>query len=266
MRKNAYLITITIITILCIIAGTWWHVIKWGMNVISGLPFLSEMVGDDDTESADNSYSHQGGETYDSFDAISMDISVTDLNIQTGDKYSISYECNREKLVPKFQLDNGTLVVTQSKARHMNFTGSTKCEITITVPADAILQDLNIDGSVGDVDFSGIQTEKSNFDLSVGDVDFTDSALGECTIDTSTGDIDLENCTFDNLKIDTSIGDVDVITAQDLGDYNIMLDTSVGEVSVNGRSHKTHYEVQGGSGKELTVDNSTGDISLKTKN
>lgn len=264
MKKNIYLITITVITALCIIAGTWWHVIKWGMHLVSGLPFLSEMVGDDDTESTGSNRPHQGGETYDSFDAISMDISVADLNIQTGDTYSISYDCNRDKLVPKFHLDNGTLVVTQSKARHINFPGSTKCEITITVPADAILQDMNIDGSVGDMDFSSIRTEKSRFDFSVGDVDLKDSALGECTIDTSTGDIDLENCTFDNLKIDTSVGDVDVITSQDLGDYNITLDTSVGEVSVNGRSHKTHYEVQGDSGKKLTVDNSTGDISLKT--
>lgn len=258
MKKNIYLTVITIITIICIIAGTCYHVIGWGVHFFSEQPFISHILGDNDTESESL---NQTTETLDSFDNMKLDISVSDLTITTGDSYSISYDTNRAVLIPKYEVSHGTLTVTQ-KSKHNNFWGSTHCAITITVPESAVLSNLTADGSVGDVLFQNIQAQKSTLDFSVGDLDLENCALGDCSIDTSTGDIDVKDCTFGNMEIDTSVGDVSVSVSQDLASYDMTLDTGVGEVTVNGGSHKDHYESRGDSSNTFTVDNSTGDISV----
>ena len=258
MKKNIYLTVITIITIICIIAGTCYHVIGWGVHFFSEQPFISHILGDNDTESESL---NQTTETLDSFDNTKLDISVSDLTITTGDSYSISYDTNRAVLIPKYEVSHGTLTVTQ-KSKHNNFWGSTHCAITITVPENTVLNNLTADGSVGDVLFKDIQAQKSTLDFSVGDLDLENCALGDCSIDTSTGDIDVQDCTFGNMGIDTSVGDVSVSVSQDLASYDMTLDTGVGEVTVNGGSHKDHYESRGDSSNTFTVDNSTGDISV----
>lgn len=258
MKKNIYLTVITIITIICIIAGTCYHVIGWGVHFFSEQPFISHILGDNDTEAESV---NQTTETLDSFDNMKLDISVSDLTVTTGDSYSISYNTNRAVLIPKYEVSHGTLTVTQ-KSKHNNFWGSTHCAITITVPESAVLSNLTADGSVGDVLFKDIQAQKSTLDFSVGDLDLENCALGDCSIDTSTGDIDVKDCTFGNMEIDTSVGDVNVSVSQDLASYDMTLDTGVGEVTVNGGSHKDHYESRGDSSNTFTVDNSTGDISV----
>ena len=155
MKKNIYLTVITIITIICIIAGTCYHVIGWGVHFFSEQPFISHILGDNDTESESL---NQTTETLDSFDNMNLDISVSDLTVTTGDSYSISYDTNRASLIPKYEVSHGTLTVTQ-KSKHNNFWGSTHCAITITVPESAVLSNLTADGSVGDVLFQNIQAQ-----------------------------------------------------------------------------------------------------------
>lgn len=258
MKKNIYLTVITIITIICIIAGTCYHVIGWGVHFFSEQPFISHILGDNDTEAESV---NQTTETLDSFDNMKLDISVSNLTVTTGDSYSISYDTNRSVLIPKYEVSHGTLTVTQ-KSKHISFWGNNHCAITITVPENTVLSNLTADGSVGDVLFQNIQAQKSTLDFSVGDLDLENCALGDCSIDTSTGDIDVKDCTFGNMEIDTSVGDVSVSVSQDLASYDMTLDTGVGEVTVNGGSHKDHYESRGDSSNTFTVDNSTGDISV----
>ena len=44
MKRNVYLILITVITILCIIAGTGYHLVRFGLSVAEGLPSFSEFI------------------------------------------------------------------------------------------------------------------------------------------------------------------------------------------------------------------------------
>ena len=63
------------------------------------------------------------------------------------------------------------------------------------------------------------------------------------------------------LIIQNNVGDVKVSSSKDLSGYAYDLDTSIGDVSINGVSHKKEYQQKGSDGK-ITVDNSTGDISI----
>ena len=68
MKRNVYLILITVITILCIIAGTGYHLVRFGLSVAEGLPSFSEFIeaisdwddDDDDDYSDENDDSDNG--------------------------------------------------------------------------------------------------------------------------------------------------------------------------------------------------------------
>lgn len=98
MKRNVYLILITVITILCIIAGTGYHLVRFGLSVAEGLPSFSEFIeaisdwdddGDDSDDSDDNDDNDNGISTsvdasqknLDAFSSINADLNVVDLTI-----------------------------------------------------------------------------------------------------------------------------------------------------------------------------------------
>ena len=70
MKKNVYLIILTLVTVICIIGGTCYHLVGWGVSFLSHLPFASFYSDSDDTESSDDT---EGEDTEDSEDEGSED-------------------------------------------------------------------------------------------------------------------------------------------------------------------------------------------------
>lgn len=254
MKKNAYLITLVIITVCCVIAGSCWHIFKWGFSFMES--FVPFVFSESDKERP-GSLSSKGTQL-DEFTSISADVSIMDIDIVSGDEYSISYSAH-EKLVPKFEVKNSCLEITQNPKK---LWGNKTCSVTITVPEE--LSGVYLDMSVGDIDITGITASSLEIDTSVGDLDISDCKFGDADVDASTGDIDFLNTVFDRLEIDASVGDVQVDAAENLSDYKIELDTGIGDVEVNGRDYKDcFYQNAAEDGrKSLTVDTSTGDIEL----
>lgn len=167
MKRNVYLILITVITILCIIAGTGYHLVRFGLSVAEGLPFFSEFIeaisdwDDDDDDSDDNDDSDNGISTsvdasqknLDAFSSINADLNVVDLTIQRGNTFSITCKASK-KLTPEYKVENNCLTITQYAKAHNALGRNKKCSVTITV-ADT-LTDLKLHTNVGDVDLSGL--------------------------------------------------------------------------------------------------------------
>ena len=279
MKKNVYLIIITLITVICIIAGTCYHLVGWGVSFLSHLPFASFYSDSDDTESSGTTLS-TGTVSLPSFNTVKIDSKVMNLSIEKGDDYSIQCD-STEKLNPKYEIKDNTLIVSQKqKIKIHNFMNTQKCSVHITIPEDTTLELINVDGATGDINLSNLDVTTLKIDNSVGDVKMDDCKTDSIDIDTSTGDVKLNGCeaneinvdtsvgdtvlkdiTFEKLYVDGSVGDVKVSSPKDLSDYAYDLDTSIGEVSINGVSHKKEYQ-QKGTGGKITVDNSTGDISI----
>jgi len=78
------------------------------------------------------------GTQLDEFTSISADVSIMDIDIVSGDEYSISYSAH-EKLVPKFEVKNSCLEITQKPKK---LWGNKTCSVTITVePAKSAVSD-----------------------------------------------------------------------------------------------------------------------------
>ena len=279
MKKNIYLIILTLVTVICIIGGTCYHLVGWGVSFLSHLPFASFYSDSDDTESSGTTLS-TGTVLLPSFNTVKIDSKVMNLSIEKGDDYSIQCDTT-EKLNPKYEIKDNTLIVSQKqKIKVHNFMKNPKCSVHITIPEDTTLELINIDGATGDISLSNLDVTTLKIDNSVGDVKMDNCKIASIGIDTSTGDVKLNDCEaneidvdtsvgdtvikdniFEKLYVDGSVGDVKVSSSKDLSDYAYDLDTSIGDVSINGVSHKKEYQ-QKGTGGKITVDNSTGDISI----
>ena len=260
MKQNVYLILITVITILCIIAGTGYHLMRFGLSVAEGLlPSFSEFIEtisdwDDDGDDVDASQKN-----LDAFSSINADLNVVDLTIQRGNTFSITCKASK-KLTPEYKVENNCLTITQHAKAHNALGRNKKCSVTITV-ADT-LTDLKLHTNVGDVDLSGLNVLALDLRADVGDIDLENCTLETSTLDANVGDIDLEDCTFTSMEITSNVGDVDLDCKEDLSGYHIELETGVGDVNVNDTYCHRNYSNKGDSSHSLTISNDTGDISL----
>lgn len=91
MKKNIYLIIITIITVVCIIAGSLYHIGGFALGLFNNLiPRSDKSLGNVCTEEL----------SVDEFSNLVFDTTISNINVKTGDSYTVSYKCN-ERLVPR---------------------------------------------------------------------------------------------------------------------------------------------------------------------
>ena len=290
MKRNVYLIILTIITIICVIAGTGYHLVRFGISVARGLPSIQTFIDavsdwdDDDfsdsTEAASSTKTVSSSQNLDAFTSIQTDMRVLDLNVVSGDSYSIQYKANR-KLVPEFEVKNNCLTIKQlQKGSVFHGTQNAKCEVTVTVAdsldsvkiqsdsgdvalSDQTITTLSLYADAGDIHLENCALDKSTLETDAGDFDLKNCTFTTLSLYADAGDINLGNCTFKNMDISSDAGDIDIDSKEDLSGYRIDLDASFGDVTVNHKNHRSRYSHDGNlSGHTLTVSTDAGDIDL----
>ena len=127
MKKNIYLIIITIITVVCIIAGSLYHIGGFALDLFDNLiPRSDKSLGNVCTDEL----------SVDEFSNLVFDTTISNINVKTGDSYMVSYKCNK-RLVPKIKSSSDTLTISQSKGA--NYRRNTTSEITVTIHEGAAL-------------------------------------------------------------------------------------------------------------------------------
>lgn len=258
MKKNLYLTILTIVTVCCIIFGSVYHILGWGLSFL-------DMIFDSPRFSTEKESAGALVKSdlieLDDFTSIDADIYVMDLNIESGDRASISYSCS-SKLKPKYNVEDGTLYLTQNSIRN-SWWGNKKCTVTVTVPSDQYYELFDINADVGDIDIADINGKKLALSAAVGDIDITGCTFDDIDVQADVGDVDVNDCEFSRLAIDNSVGDISVFSAIRLSDYAIDMSTSIGEVEFNGHDYRRSYSQNGqSSDRSVTLNNDTGDIEL----
>lgn len=232
MKKNIYLIIITIITVVCIIAGSLYHIGGFALGLFDNLiPRSDKSLGNVCTEEL----------SVDEFSNLVFDTTISNINVKTGDSYMVSYKCNK-RLVPKIKSSGDTLTISQSKGA--NYRRNTTSEITVTIP-------------------EGTALNKLSLDTGVGDLYVTDCSFATCDVDGGTGNLSFENCSFDEMYIDGGTGNITVTSSQSLDGYMMDLDSGTGDITINGNDYDDEYEVNEHAKKHLVIDSGLGDIEVK---
>jgi hypothetical protein len=234
MKKNIYLIIITVITVCCIIGGTTYHMLGWFS--LGWFSFLK--TSDSGSISFDNALSD--------FSEISIDCSVADLTIKSGSDYRLSFS-GVSDLEPTASVKDGVLTIKQPNSTSLGIHNTNNCKMTLTVPDDCKLDSIDVSSDVGDILFDGL-------------------TASTVYISSDVGDITLTGCDFSEFDATSDIGDIELNSGVDLSDAKISLITDLGTVSVNGTSHKTEFQ-QESSDKEmmlsLSAETNIGDISVE---
>ena len=284
MRK-AYLSILWIITVICIIGGTIYHV--GGLVQFAGNNIFSYVTnGGLKKEQAGPLVSDQYDLTVENNRAaINVDGSYMDFTLQKGDSWGASYS-GVEWLKPELDVteEDGVtkLVFTQPDAagRNLNKYYNLNSSLTIMVPENVSFTDLNITLNLGDLDMTDVKADQVELNLDLGDLDVENCNVGTFTsnmdmgdttiqktelknadINANMGDIEVTDSEFKDMKLTADMGEIAVKSAISLEDYRIDADVSMGDVKVNGKKYSDDYSQKGNAG-ELTVDSSMGDAEI----
>lgn len=281
MRK-AYLSILWIITVICIIGGTIYHVgglVQFaGNNIFRYVTNKKELAGPLVSDQYDLAVENNRA-------AINVDGSYMDFTLQKGDSWGASYN-GVEWLKPELDVteEDGVtkLVFTQPDAagRKLNKYYNLKSSLTIMVPENVSFTDLNITLNLGDLDMTDVKADQVELNLDLGDLDVENCNIGTFTsnmdmgdttikktefknadINASMGDIEVTDSEFKDMKLTADMGEITVKSAVSLDDYRIDADVSMGDVKVNGKNYSDDYSQKGNAG-ELIVDSSMGDAEI----
>lgn len=264
MKKTIYLTILSIVTVLCIIWGSVYHIGNW---IFGNLPahwnLFSDSEGDTSLKSEEL--------TPDEFHSISIDTNILSVTIQEGDSYQISYAC-RKKLVPEITVKDGKLKVKQDDSFQLNSLFKNQSEtnsMTITIPSDTKLEDLKINSDIGNITLDGISAQKLELSLDVGNGEVTDCTfdktdveadvgnitlshcdLGKCELNADTGNIECASSLFTEMKASNDIGNIELEYPASRS-YSVDASTELGSVHVNNSNEKRNFK------GDLTGENST---------
>lgn len=244
MKKNVYLTIITIVTIACIIIGTFSHVI-FGLG-----GFIKYVVTDkyeilNNSDISDESYS-DSNISLDAFKNIVIDTDVIDITVVSGDSFSYSLNCNK-KLMPSISVSNNTLNITQGRIRSVNIFGfhNVKCKMKVTVPSGTTLNSADIKSDVGNI--------------KINNVNFTNMAIS-----TDVGNIDLSSIKFDKLKISSDVGNINISDIDGIDACDINIASDIGTINYLGTTYRNNYnKLSTNAEKSLTITTDIGNVDIK---
>lgn len=244
MKKNVYLTIITIVTIACIIIGTFSHVI-FGLG-----GFIKYVVTDkyeilNNSDMSDESYS-DSNISLDAFKNIVIDTDVIDITVVSGDSFSYSLNCNK-KLTPSISVANDTLNITQGRIRSVNIFGfhNVKCKMKVTVPSGTTLNSADIKSDVGNI--------------KINNVNFTNMAIS-----TDVGNIDLSSIKFDKLKISSDVGNINISDIDGIDACDINIASDIGTINYLGTTYRNNYnKLSTNAEKSLTITTDIGNVDIK---
>ncbi|MEZ3443695.1 MAG: DUF4097 domain-containing protein [Lachnospiraceae bacterium] len=256
MKRNVWIAIITVITVFCVIGGTFYHVFRhFGHGGIQNTDLELE-----------------------AFDVIDVDANLMDVEITAGEQFHLSCDYS-DGLEPVYEVKNGTLTIRQ-RAYSRWGVNQAECSLSLTIPAQEVIDSIDVHTALGSIRLEGISAsecallsnlgnctlkqcsfDESDLNTNLGEITVSDTALGEAEVNNDMGEITLDTCTFGGLDITAAMGSVTVDAAQALDGYDMDLEADLGSVHVNNRSEGSEYH-QSGSDGVLEINTNMGSIQL----
>lgn len=212
---------------------------------------------------------------------IEVEETIGNLRVVQGERWVIEYAVAfPEKFF--YQLDNGKLKIEYKREKNIAKVKGSE-QITLTVPKDAALQELDIESALGNVDIKNlvcdeievasalgnltlqnISAQKLSIDGALGDITMQNSVVnGKLEISEAMGDANIQGIFQGNVEIDGGMGDIH-LTVQDAGadDYNLNLQRGLGELKIDGETLTRDLKRNNGQNREIKVDGGLGNITV----
>lgn len=176
----------------------------------------------------------------DQVEKIAIDWVSGTVTIQSGDVTEISFHEDSSKYPMVWKLHNGKLTIQFCQKNKYNLTVNK--DLTILVPKDFALDELELDAASADLNASDIAIRSVNLNTASGICHFQDCDVTDLDIDTASGDVffegSLDTLDFDaasasfsgiltntpsRIDVDSASGDLDLTLPEDTG-FSVDLD------------------------------------------
>ena len=214
-------------------------------------------------------------EIVDEFSTIKVITSTVDINIENGDKYSVTYYVPEDK-IPEIRCENGVLTVDTNESNSVSifnfgfFTDDKNPYITITTPSTEAGNKLDVRSSTGDIKVTGLGFD-GNIKTSTGDVSVSHGFIKDGYIKTSTGDITVDYISSETIETETSTGEFKL--SHSIVNRKLTSDTSTGDIQLN-QNTINYFGVEGSTSDitvlaseidKIDIKTSTGEVELELK-
>ena len=212
----------------------------------------------------------------DTVDDLEIDLAAAQLEIVSGDKFSV--ETNHKYL----KIDNKSGQLTIKETRQIVGFHSPEARVILTIPEDHIFKKADISTGAGTVKMDALNAEKLSLDLGAGEVTIDkltagssakiNGGAGQLTInggglanldfDMGVGKVVLTSALTGEGKIDYGVGELSLTLIGSAEDYRIELDKGIGEALLDGQ--KMADDTVYGQGKNtLEIDGGVGSMNIR---
>ena len=264
MRK-LYLTVLTVITIFCIIIGSYRNLVyhdhhetyvpseEYGTYAESAPAMEEEIEFSDDVEFP-----------MDDVNEIYINIKAGSVLIQSDTGYAL--RSPNEEFV-NWTFEDGVLKIDSKNTENFDLTDPSLFDgvplVHLIVPFDIAVNNLHINVNAGDVTVSGAMIQELDLSCDMGDIHMdTVQLIGSANVHGKMGDIDMSVRSFNDLSVQEDMGNIYFYSDADLTDFEKHCSVKVGSLRVNGSEIGRSFETSGNAGR-LTVSNKMGDIDLE---
>lgn len=211
------------------------------------------------------------------FNRLDLELGATSLTVKQGD--TLQVETNNSRL--SFAVNGNTLSVEEE--RRSVFGNSHEAILILTVPADLVFTEVEIQAGAGKISVDALSAEHVSLELGAGSVTFErlnvsgsaeimggagsleirDGNIRDLDLEMGVGELILTAALVGENELDCGIGSTDITLLGAASDYTVSVSKGAGSFKLNGKEVTSGTSSSIGNGaNQLTVDGGLGDIDI----
>ena len=225
-------------------------------------------------------YRFSDGRSVAPFASIDVDIPLGNIQVLAGDDFtlSISRSDALSGYQPEWEVTDGVLKIRDDggsqkvkvnswdDVKNLFGAGQGSIEVTITVPGNAALDNINVETGLGNVMLWGVSAGTVTAETGVGDVECYEAwDVRKLRLNTGVGNVGLllkEVCRGLDVGLESGTGDVEASLGCLESDCRYELESGLGLVTVNGAVRGSSAERKGNAFCRLDAESGTGSVNL----
>ena len=197
---------------------------------------------------------------------LDFEFDFADVEIKSGDDFSISYDKNSYKNVYS-KINYGIWELSTSHKNNRFINNSEK--IIITIPRDFVATELSIEIGAGKLDAVNVNSHISDISVGAGEIIMSESNIANAEISVGMGNFYFDGVLTGKGSLECGVGNLTVLSTGNPNDYGYSIDAGIGAVNALGDKYKgitsspgknvsapNFYEIECGIGNiDFTVNN-----------
>ena len=258
MRK-VYLAFITIVTIVCILIGSYRNLVHSRSEYAESHPAEWE---ESEYEPAAEEHTWEFDEA---ISAVDVDLEVGNVSILEGSGF---IEADQHDF-SSYEISDGVLKIKQNPS-YKNHWENTEPDPVVTdnmphiwiyLPETDLVESVSVDLKAGTFDMSSVHPDNISINCDLGDIRLESVDFIHGQIFAKMGNITLESISFTDLTVDEKMGNIYIYSRSDLSGYEKNLSVKLGVLNMNGANIGRTVSSEGSDGK-LSVANDMGDVDV----